>query len=68
MELNRSQREQTQMQERDREEMRTLLQNIAHSVDELRAIQQVASPVALELMESIEEVRTFFLFLFSASH
>ncbi|KAF7984065.1 hypothetical protein HWV62_17613 [Athelia sp. TMB] len=55
MELNRSQREQTQMQERDREEMRTLLQNIAHSVEELRAIQQVASPVALELMESIEE-------------
>lgn len=68
LELNRNQREQLQLQERDREEMRTLLQTIASSVDQLKAVRQMRSPAALEMIQSIEEVCFVRLALFSVAH
>jgi son of sevenless-like protein len=56
MELSKSQRDIAAIQESDRAEMREMLQNIAMSVDELRAIRHMPSPAAVEMVQSIEEV------------
>lgn len=57
MELAKGQRELAAIQESDRAELREMLQNIATSVDELRAIQRPQSFATMEVMENIEEVR-----------
>jgi son of sevenless-like protein len=56
MELSRSHRDLAAIQESDRAELREMLQNIAMSVDELKAIQRMHSPAAAEMVQSIEEV------------
>ena len=56
MELSRSHRDLALIQENDRTELREMLQNIAVSVDELKAIQRIQSPAAVEMVQSIEEV------------
>lgn len=66
MELTKGQRDQKLIQERDRAEMRELLQNIANSVEELKAIQQMPSPATLEIMQSIEEVSRHHYFYLDA--
>lgn len=56
MDISKSQRDLAVIQERDRAELREMLQNIAVSVDELKAIQRMPSPAAVEMVQSIEEV------------
>lgn len=56
------------LQERDREELRETLQKIAHSVEELRAIQNMPSPAAVEIMQSIEEVSAIFVIPYTLSY
>ena len=57
MELSKNHRDLAAIQESDRAELREMLQNIVMSVDELKAIQRMRSPAAVEIVQSIEEVR-----------
>lgn len=56
MELSKNHRDLAAIQESDRAELREMLQNIAMSVDELKAIRRMRSPAAVEIVQSIEEV------------
>jgi son of sevenless-like protein len=62
MEISKSQRDLAAIQEYDRAELREMLQNIAMSVDELRAIRRMQPTEAVEMVQSIEEV-CYLLFL-----